>query len=467
EGAALVSRSRRLGRRVGQGRTAVVTVSTGEGSLIADLAPRLGLSLPPIPADARARIRAAMPTLSYVGNPIDPWGAGDATPTYRATFDALADSGAYDVVALVHDFPFGSPRSEVDLALELAAELVASAADRAAVLPVFVSLVSGDVTPEVEAQMDAAGGVPILRGLQNGFGAIAKVAWWEGRFVERARRGPVRATWPALATDVPAYGFDRPAGHEPAGSRSTPVAAAPAVPARVIPERESLELLRAEGVRVVESIAVEGRVATTMLAAATAAADRLGWPVAVKLDAPGLAHKTDVGAVELAVTDTKKLAGALRRVLNAGREYEPDGVLIQPMARAGVELIVGARRDPQFGPLVLVGLGGIHAEVLDDVALRLAPIDATDARAMLDELRGTRLLGPIRGRRAIDRQAVVDLLVALSRAVVAHPEWREVDLNPVLAATAPHGALAVDALIVTDPVDPAWDFEDPGGPAHA
>jgi acetate---CoA ligase (ADP-forming) len=302
--------------------------------------------------------------------------------------------------------------------------------------------------------MDAAGGAPILRGLQNGFGAIAKVAWWEARQADRKRRGPVRAMWPALASNVPAHGHDRPG--QPAS---------PGTPARVIPERESLELLRAAGIHVVESIAVEGRVATHMLTAATAAADRLGWPVAVKLDAPGLAHKTDVGAVELDV-DAKRLAGAIRRVLAAGREYEPDGVLIQPMARAGVELIVGARRDGQFGPLVLVGLGGIHAEVLDDVALRLAPIDAADASEMLDELRGARLLGAIRGRRAIDRAAVVEILVGLSRAVVAHPEWRDVDLNPVLAAVAPHGALAVDALIVADPVDPAWDFEDPGGRAH-
>ena len=457
EAAALVSRSRRLGRRVGRGRTGVVTVSTGEGSLIADLAPRVGLDLPPIPASARTQIAEAMPTLAHIANPIDPWGAGEGGPTYRATFEALADSGAYDVVALVHDFPYRSQPGEVALAVELGAELVAASAKRPDILPVFVSLTSGDVTPEVEAQMDAAGGVPILRGTAAAFGAIARLAWWERRKALRDDRGPARPTWPALAEHTPAYGHDRPVSisgsGQPAASR----------PARVIPERESLDLLRAAGVPVVATIAVEGRSAAGLLAGATAAANELGWPVAVKVDAPGLSHKTDVGAVELGVAGPKQLAAVLRQLWIAGRDHDPDGVLIQPMARAGVELIVGAQRDPQFGPVIVVGLGGVHAEVLDDVALRLIPIDVADAREMLGELRGARILDGVRGRRPVDRQAVAKVLVALSAAVERHPEWREVDINPVIAAHAPHGAVAVDALITADPEHPAWDYEDPGG----
>jgi acetate---CoA ligase (ADP-forming) len=112
---------------------------------------------------------------------------------------------------------------------------------------------------------------------------------------------------------------------------------------------------------------------------------------------------------------------------------------------------------------VLVGIGGVLAEVLDDISIRLAPITRDDAREMLAELRGARLLEGQRGRPGVDRSAIVGLLVALGRAVSAHPEWREVDLNPVVATRS--GAVAVDALIVADPVDPAWDFEDPGGGA--
>ena len=457
EAAALVSRSRRLGRRVGRGRTAAVTVSTGEASLIADLAPRTGLDLPAVPPAARAAIGAAMPTLTYIANPIDPWGVGDYLATYRATFDAFADSGAYDVLALVHDFPYGSPESESNLAAALARELVASTADRPDILPVFVSLTSGDPTPEVMMVLDEAGGVPILRGALAGLRAIPRLAWWEDRQARRRTSGPVRAAWSSLAERVPAWAYDTAAR----SAQQRP----PDRPPIVIPERESLELLRSAGLPVVASIAVEGDDARDMIDAAAHAAEQVGWPVAVKLDAPGLAHKTDLGGVALDVGSRKELEGALRRVLSAGRDHDPNGVLSQPMAAAGVELIVGARRDPQFGPLVLVGIGGVLAEVLDDVVVRIAPIDAGHARQMLDELRGARLLDGVRGRRGINRTAVGELIAALGRALEAHPAWREVDLNPVIAGKE---ALAVDALIIADPEDPDWDFEDPGGGgAHA
>jgi acetate---CoA ligase (ADP-forming) len=452
EAAALVSRSRRLGRRVGRGRAVFVTVSTGEASLLADLAPRTGLALPGIPDAARTAIGSALPTLTHIENPLDPWGAGDYLPTYRTTFEILAASGAYDVVGLVHDFPFGSPASETALAVALASVLVTATADRPEVLPVLLSLTSGDATPEVVAALDGAGGVPVLRGAFAGAAAIPRLAWWEQRHAARTRSGPVRAAWSGLATEVPAWAYD-------AAARAAGSAGRPGAP-MVIPERESLELLRAEGLPMVASVAVEGRDARAMVDRAAAAADAVGWPVAVKLDAPGLAHKSDVGAVVLGVASRRELEAAIRRVLTAGREHEPDGVLIQRMAPEGVELIVGARRDRQFGPLVLVGIGGVLAEVLDDVVVRIAPIDAGDARQMLDELRGVRLLDGVRGRRGVNRTALAEVIAALGRALEAHPDWREVDLNPVIVGRE---AVAVDALIVADVRDPAWDYEDPGG----
>src|SRR3954451_5224451 len=129
ETAELVEGTRRTGRRVGRGRTGVVTVSTGEASLIADLVPRTGLDLPPVPDSARAGILEALPTMGYIGNPLDPWGAGEARETYGAVFESLAASDAYDVLVLVHDFPYRSLPSEVNTANEVTRALIAATAD--------------------------------------------------------------------------------------------------------------------------------------------------------------------------------------------------------------------------------------------------------------------------------------------------------------------------------------------------
>ena len=240
EAAALVSASRRLGRGVGKGQTALVSVSTGEASLIADRAPAIGLALPAIPAGAAATIRGALPTLTHVENPIDPWGVGDADPTYAATLTALADSGAYDVVGLVHDFPYASAASETELAMGLGKVLIETVGRQSGVLPVFVSLTSGDAPLEIVEQMEHAGGIPILRGIASGLGAISKLARWEQQRASRLAFGPVRSAWSALLEHVPAYGRDRRTAATGTGGVSRGPRPAASGPGRVIPERESL-----------------------------------------------------------------------------------------------------------------------------------------------------------------------------------------------------------------------------------
>ena len=222
ETAELVEGVRRTGRRVGRGRTGVVTVSTGEGSLIADLAPLTGVDLPPIPADAREQILAALPTMGYVGNPLDPWGAADPPTAYGASFSAMAASGAYDVLVLVHDFPYRSAPSEVATANDVTYQLLAATRDRPAILPVYVSLTSGEPPPETKAVLDGeGGGAPLLRGAVEAFRAIASVARWEGWRARRLVSGPWRTGWPALAASRVSYGADapmesvRPAGRSP------------------------------------------------------------------------------------------------------------------------------------------------------------------------------------------------------------------------------------------------------------
>ncbi len=433
ETAELVEGVRRTGRRVGRGRTGVVTVSTGEASLIADMASRTGVDLPPIPPATRAAIEVALPTMGYIGNPLDPWGAADPTTAYGASFEAMAVSGAYDVLVLVHDFPYRSLPSEVATANEVTARLLAATHDRPAILPVYVSLTSGEPPPETKALLDdEGGGAPLLRGALEAFRAIADVARWERRREARLKHGPWRAGWPALAADRTSYGAD-PAP-VPAPTRS-PIA---------LSERESLLFLGAAGVQVTQAIAAADATA------AVVAARRIGDHVALKLDAVGLVHKSELGGVLLGLRGDDEVYAAALTLLETGRRhgFEVRGLLVEAMAAPGVELIVGLRRDPQFGPAVLVGLGGTLAEVLDDVAIRLAPLDMTAADAMLDDLRAARLLQGVRGRLPIDRDALASMLVALGRLGVERPDVLEVDLNPVIASAT--GALAVDALVVLE-----------------
>jgi hypothetical protein len=189
------------------------------------------------------------------------------------------------------------------------------------------------------------------------------------------------------------------------------------------------------------------------VAADKAAAERAwrelgGGPVALKLDAPGLAHKSDAGGVALGLADGASIEGAVDGLVAAAARagVEPRGLLVEPMAGRGVELIVGGRRDAVFGPAVLVGFGGILAEVLDDVAVLLAPVRRSEVVDRLRALRGSALLRGVRGSNAVDVDAVAAVVVAVGDLLVADPRIDEIDLNPVIAG--PAGALAVDALVV-------------------
>ncbi|MEA2632542.1 MAG: hypothetical protein QOE66_2761 [Chloroflexota bacterium] len=437
ETAELVEGARRTGRRVGRGRTGVVTVSTGEASLIADLVPRTRIDLPPLAESARAAILETLPAMGYLGNPLDPWGAADAATAYGAAFEAMAASDAYDVLVLVHDFPYRSLAAEVATANQVTNALLAATANRPGILPVYVSLTSGQPPAETKALLDSAGGgAPILRGAVEAFRAIAEVARWEGRHARRLENGPWRAAWPALAADRTSYGAD-PAPSPP-----------PARSATAMSEAESLAFVAAAGIAVTEPVAARDA------AAAVAAARAIGRTVALKLDAVGLAHKSEIGGVVLGLRGDDAVYGAALSLLENGRRHglAVRGLLVEPMAPAGVELIVGLQRDPQFGPAVLVGLGGVLAEVLDDVSIRLAPIDHDAAGQMLDDLRGAAILRGVRGRPPVDRPALVSMLVALGQLGVERPDVLEVDLNPVIASA--HGALAVDGLVVLEgPLD--------------
>jgi succinyl-CoA synthetase beta subunit len=185
---------------------------------------------------------------------------------------------------------------------------------------------------------------------------------------------------------------------------------------------------------------------------AVEAATALGYPVAAKLCGAGMAHKTERGLVRLALGDAAAVEAAATELLAAARpEDGPVELLVAPMARGSRELIAGLHTDPQFGPCVMVGIGGVFAEALADVAFRLVPITAVDAEEMLDELHHQALLGPFRGEAAVDRAAVAAVLQGLSALAEARPDVESVDLNPLVVPSDGPSAgrpVAVDALVV-------------------
>jgi len=169
--------------------------------------------------------------------------------------------------------------------------------------------------------------------------------------------------------------------------------------------------------------------------------------VALKISAPEITHKSDEGGVLLGLEDAEAVRQGFATLENlaakTGATFQ--GVTVQPMAAPGLEIILGGHRDPQFGPLIAFGLGGVLVEVLNDVALRVAPLTAKDARAMLREIKAHRLLGAFRGRPAVDQLAIEHALIQLGQLMLARPDIASIDVNPAFAY--PDGLLAVDARI--------------------
>lgn len=209
-------------------------------------------------------------------------------------------------------------------------------------------------------------------------------------------------------------------------------------------EVEAKQILRDAGIP-----ATTTTLATTR-EAAQVEADAMGYPVVLKVVSPDIAHKSDAGGVKLNLTNRDAVAAAFDEIMANAKKAVPgariNGVAVQQMAKQGTEVIVGMTTDPQFGPVMMFGLGGIMVEVLKDVSFRLVPLTDRDADQMITEIKGKPILDGVRGQPPADLAALRTTMVKVSELVEKHPEIRELDLNPVFAY--PDGALAVDARIV-------------------
>lgn len=212
-------------------------------------------------------------------------------------------------------------------------------------------------------------------------------------------------------------------------------------------DRHVWNLLKKYGIPVAEHHLAKGPVQ------AASFAEREGYPVVMKISSEDVMHKTEIGAVETGISSRKEAVDAYERIIGNVRKAYPkasiDGVLVQKMAK-GHELIVGAKEDPQFGPVLMFGMGGVFVEALKDVTFRVIPLERKDVQEMIKEIRGYRILQGVRGQKAIDFRALEDCLLSVSDMVwkTRNPRIRELDINPLFANS--EGLLAVDVRIITD-----------------
>lgn len=185
---------------------------------------------------------------------------------------------------------------------------------------------------------------------------------------------------------------------------------------------------------------------------AVAAADKIGYPVVLKIASPDILHKTDVGGVKVNLRNATEVRDAFDLIVYRSQRYVPGatiwGCLVQEMIPQGTEILIGMSRDPQFGPLVTFGMGGIYVEVLKDVTFRVAPFDRTNAEQMLSEIRMASLLNGVRGARPLDKAAIVDTLLKISQLVTDFPQIVELDINPLMTYEEGRGAVALDMRLV-------------------
>jgi acetyltransferase len=213
----------------------------------------------------------------------------------------------------------------------------------------------------------------------------------------------------------------------------------------VLSEKISKAIVAGWGIPVVSDIAAASA------EAAVAAAERLGYPVVLKVDSPDIPHKTEAGGVRVGLRRAEEVRAAFAEITSTAAKRVPGadihGVLVQPMITDGVEVIIGVKHDPQIGPMLLFGTGGVMVEVYDDVALRRCPIVRSEALDMIEEVKGAKLLRGFRGKPAADIDALADALVRISDiAATLGSRLAELDINPLMVL--PTGVKAADALVV-------------------
>ncbi|HXA29451.1 MAG TPA: GNAT family N-acetyltransferase [Candidatus Angelobacter sp.] len=390
-------------------RVAVVGNAGGAGILAADALDAAALAIPEFTAKLAETLRGAAPLVAAAGNPVD-LGAGASADSYRTALTAIAASGEVDAVIAIH-----APVRTVDP--KAVAEAIAAASANADI-PVLATFLAMHDIPAAQAQGRTVPAFAFVEPAAAALAAVTRYARWRDR--------PI-GTEPSLA------------GIDADRARALVAAALDGHPDGCWMEADAAEaLLSAYGIGTAPSRRVESA------AAATHAAQDVGMPVALKVGAGSVVHKTDVGGVQLGL----RTGAEVRRAYATMAERLGDamhGAIVQHMVSGGVELIMGVVQDPLFGPLIMFGSGGTSVEVFGDRSFRILPLTDIDAHELVRSIRGAPLLFGHRGMPAADVGAVETTLLRVAMLAADIPQVAEMDLNPVIAS--PSGAVVVDAKV--------------------
>ena len=409
-------------------RVAVLSEGGGPISIAAETIAQCGLELATLTPETQAKIHAIVPNATAIANPVDAGGGTEPRVEYYGSISKLIlEDPNIDALLLVGYFGgyvtaparYGASIAETEAALcvELAADM------RRSGKPVMVQSHYADLkTSSLDVLRRA--GVPYERHVETAVRCLAHAAAY----------GAMQRRLTGEATAGTAHGLSRAATE----STALPIG-------RDLLEPEARSLLAVYGVPMPASFllrqAKEAECATAQLGLV---------PLALKVVSRDVVHKSDAGGVRLNVLGTSAMQSAFDEIIASVKSAQPaadiTGVLATPMAERGVELIVGAMKDPQYGPVVMVGLGGVFVEAIRDVVFRAIPVSTADALEMLGEIRAQPMLAGVRGLPPVDRAAIADLLVKVSTLAAAHPEIVEIDLNPVIARA--DGYSVVDARML-------------------
>jgi acetate---CoA ligase (ADP-forming) len=401
-------------------KMAVITISGGGGVVVADKCPEYGLEVVSLTEKTQQSLREFFPPYGAVSNPVDLTSQLFVEPElFQRALRLVMQDPEVDVGGFFYNLEMPDPEAGkriIEVFKELKKPLV-----------VFTWPTGQDYAVEAKRSLVKAG-VPVIEHIPSGLWAISALADW----VKKSREPLIYPTYIEGSEKREAMAI---LAEQNIAKKSA------------LTEWRAKKILDSYGITVTREILAETE------AEAAQAARNIGYPVAMKIMSPDLLHKTEAKGVELNITDEEGVRSAFREIIKQAKLYNPEaqieGVLIQEMLKPGLEMIVGLKRDSIFGPAIVVGLGGVFVEVFKDVATRVAPLSEIDAREMLNELKGKTLLKGYRGEQPRDLDALVSVILKLSRlALELGDSLEEIDINPLIVYEEGAGVVAADALIL-------------------